>query len=158
MKRQRSEKTKQMKRATSKKESHKESASAKKSSKEKEPKEAKETKSKTKTPPPLQAVSAPVTLGSKRGCQKCHTKFYDFGRNPILCPKCGAEVDPEAAMPVLPRAPEPKKKSADKAAEAILSGDDGGVELDAFESADDLGDDDAVEDISVDDDDSDDEF
>jgi uncharacterized protein (TIGR02300 family) len=29
-------------------------------------------------------------LGAKRQCQSCATKFYDFNRDPILCPKCGA--------------------------------------------------------------------
>jgi len=28
-------------------------------------------------------------LGSKRQCQACATKFYDFHRAPIVCPKCG---------------------------------------------------------------------
>lgn len=29
-------------------------------------------------------------LGAKRQCQSCGTKFYDFNKNPIACPKCGA--------------------------------------------------------------------
>ncbi len=29
-------------------------------------------------------------LGAKRQCQSCAAKFYDFNRDPILCPKCGA--------------------------------------------------------------------
>lgn len=29
-------------------------------------------------------------LGAKRQCQSCATKFYDFNRDPIVCPKCGA--------------------------------------------------------------------
>ena len=29
-------------------------------------------------------------LGAKRQCQTCATKFYDMGRDPILCPKCGS--------------------------------------------------------------------
>lgn len=28
-------------------------------------------------------------LGFKRVCGSCGTKFYDFGRSPIVCPKCG---------------------------------------------------------------------
>ncbi|GLI91283.1 TIGR02300 family protein [Methylocystis echinoides] len=28
-------------------------------------------------------------LGAKRQCQSCATKFYDLGRDPIICPKCG---------------------------------------------------------------------
>ena len=28
-------------------------------------------------------------LGAKRQCQNCATKFFDFNRDPITCPKCG---------------------------------------------------------------------
>ena len=28
-------------------------------------------------------------LGSKRQCQNCGTKFFDLGKSPIICPKCG---------------------------------------------------------------------
>lgn len=28
--------------------------------------------------------------GVKRGCLNCGTKFYDFGRDPIVCPSCEA--------------------------------------------------------------------
>ena len=27
-------------------------------------------------------------LGGKRQCQNCGTKFFDLGRDPIVCPKC----------------------------------------------------------------------
>ena len=32
---------------------------------------------------------AKPNLGAKRVCGNCGTKFYDFGRSPIVCPKCG---------------------------------------------------------------------
>lgn len=32
---------------------------------------------------------AKPNLGFKRVCGNCGTKFYDFGRTPIVCPKCG---------------------------------------------------------------------
>ena len=28
-------------------------------------------------------------LGSKHACEGCGIKFYDFGRSPATCPKCG---------------------------------------------------------------------
>ena len=28
-------------------------------------------------------------LGAKRQCQACGAKFFDFNRDPIVCPKCG---------------------------------------------------------------------
>jgi len=36
--------------------------------------------------------------GLKRTCQSCGSRFYDLEKSPILCPKCGAEFDPEAIM------------------------------------------------------------
>jgi uncharacterized protein (TIGR02300 family) len=33
--------------------------------------------------------------GTKRICQSCSARFYDFGRSPITCPNCGAVFDLE---------------------------------------------------------------
>ncbi len=33
--------------------------------------------------------------GTKRICQSCGARFYDFGRSPIVCPACGAVFDLE---------------------------------------------------------------
>ena len=61
--------------------------------------------------------------GSKRICQGCGCKFYDMGKDPIECPKCGTVFDPEAilksrrprpvAKPVEVKKPEPKAASDD---------------------------------------------
>src|SRR5271154_4839185 len=32
-------------------------------------------------------------LGTKRQCQACGARFYDLGKRPVVCAKCGAEVD-----------------------------------------------------------------
>jgi len=32
-----------------------------------------------------------LKLGTKFGCYSCGTKFYDLGKSPALCPKCGAD-------------------------------------------------------------------
>ncbi len=32
-------------------------------------------------------------LGSKRQCQACGAKFYDLRKRPVICTRCGAEVD-----------------------------------------------------------------
>jgi uncharacterized protein (TIGR02300 family) len=37
-------------------------------------------------------------LGAKQICPSCQSKFYDLGRRPAVCPKCGAEFDPEEAL------------------------------------------------------------
>jgi len=36
--------------------------------------------------------------GVKRICHSCGAPFYDLRRNPIVCPKCGNEYDPEAIL------------------------------------------------------------
>ena len=36
--------------------------------------------------------------GVKRTCQSCGAVFYDLRRDPITCPKCGTEHDPEAVL------------------------------------------------------------
>jgi uncharacterized protein (TIGR02300 family) len=37
-------------------------------------------------------------LGQKQICPNCQTKFYDLGKRPALCPKCGTSFDPEEAL------------------------------------------------------------
>jgi len=34
-----------------------------------------------------------VDWGTKRVCPKCVARFYDLGKNPAACPKCGTEHD-----------------------------------------------------------------
>lgn len=36
--------------------------------------------------------------GMKRICASCGTKFYDFGKLPIICPACGAEFTGEVQL------------------------------------------------------------
>jgi len=37
-------------------------------------------------------------LGAKQVCPNCQSKFYDLGRRPAVCPKCGTSFDPEEAL------------------------------------------------------------
>lgn len=37
-------------------------------------------------------------LGAKQICPNCQSKFYDLGRRPATCPKCGTTFDPEEAV------------------------------------------------------------
>ena len=37
-------------------------------------------------------------LGAKQICPNCQSKFYDLGRRPAVCPKCGTAFDPEEAI------------------------------------------------------------
>lgn len=38
--------------------------------------------------------------GQKRTCQSCGCRFYDLTRTPIVCPKCGANVEPDMPFKV----------------------------------------------------------
>lgn len=102
--------------------------------------------------------SAPVSLGTKRTCPRCATKFYDFNKEEVACPKCDTKVD--LANPnYLPRGGDTKKGTkAEKALTepAALAGEDLAVgdSDESFESVDDLDDEeeDLVEEIEVDED------
>ena len=41
---------------------------------------------------------AKAEWGLKRTCQSCGARFYDLSKDPISCPKCGAEYDPEVLL------------------------------------------------------------
>ena len=92
-------------------------------------------------------------LGAKQICPTCSSKFYDLGRRPAHCPKCGAEFDPEEALRsrrVRPRGPLPEEEVEEvKPVEAEAEDDgfeaepedapelDEGVEAEPLEVADD---------------------
>ena len=65
-------------------------------------------------------------LGVKRICGSCGAKFYDLGKTPIICPKCGTPYEeiasPKPSAPVAPveEAPEVEDIAleTDEAAEA----------------------------------------
>jgi uncharacterized protein (TIGR02300 family) len=87
-------------------------------------------------------------LGLKRTCVSCGAKFYDMGKQPAVCPKCGTEQPAEQPRPrrsanIVPD--EKLKKRAVPATEA--DGEDvelEDVEADAVEDADELEDEDEV--------------
>ncbi len=107
--------------------------------------------------------------GVKRLCQSCATKFYDLGRSPITCPKCGAAFDPESVLksrrsrpiavakpapPVAAKAKKPRIKAEDVAIEdedKTLSDLSEGEEADdaAIEDASELGEEDDMSDVVV---------
>ncbi len=57
--------------------------------------------------------------GTKRLCESCGNKFYDLGREPVVCPLCETPFIIEKPKPKpKPKArPAPEPASADKAAE-----------------------------------------
>lgn len=94
--------------------------------------------------------------GVKRTCATCRARFYDLNRDPIVCPKCGAELDITVLLKpkrVKPAAKAAATKVAAKDVDVIDDDDDIEVEIDD----DDLDDDDDAADVAVVDDDDDDD-
>lgn len=100
-------------------------------------------------------AATPVSLGTKRTCPKCGVKFYDFNKKELNCPKCAVELD-EATLAQVAKIPL-KAEKKEKPAPAVVAEDeaDSGP---GFESVDDLGGDDDVEDIEVVEDKDDEEY
>jgi uncharacterized protein (TIGR02300 family) len=79
--------------------------------------------------------------GVKRTCQSCGARFYDMGRSPIICPKCGTAVETEvtfkprrqAAPVVEAKAPPPVRD------EEMVDLEDAAEELDVADEDADLG-------------------
>jgi uncharacterized protein (TIGR02300 family) len=100
--------------------------------------------------------SAPVSLGTKRVCPDCATKFYDFNKDPIQCPKCASRLDPQALNPLAKVPTEPKKPAKVPEKGVVAEGEE--IVIDdsdpLIESVDDLGDEDEelVDDLDVDED------
>jgi uncharacterized protein (TIGR02300 family) len=70
----------------------------------------------------LEAILDKKNWGTKRLCQQCGKKFYDFNKNPILCP-CGKVQTYEDKFAKLVAAkPVVKKKEIDS--DAIVDGED----------------------------------
>lgn len=87
-------------------------------------------------------------LGSKQTCPGtgCGVKFYDLGKKPAECPKCGKKFDasalsvgrrPQKAKPL--KAVKPPKKAI------ALEAEDEDLDLSGFETPDDVAGDDTIE-------------
>ena len=87
-------------------------------------------------------------LGLKRICVSCGTRFYDLGKTPAVCPKCGTEQPIEQPRPrrggnVVERRPVKKPAALDEAeGDAEVEVPDDEAEEGVLEGADDLDDDD----------------
>ena len=85
--------------------------------------------------------------GAKRKCTKCNTLFFDFGKYPIVCPSCGADVN-SLLTNVSKRGRPPKNVKPEetvKEKEIEIEEIDNGEDIVASVSDDD--DDDSVEDM-----------
>ena len=68
--------------------------------------------------------------GAKRKCTKCNTLFFDFGKYPIVCPNCGADVN-SLLTNVSRRGRPPKNAKPDNAQE-----ESGSVEIQEIDEID----------------------
>ena len=94
--------------------------------------------------------------GTKRRCLNCSAAFYDLGKSPILCPKCGTEHNPDALV----KTRRPARVEEVKAVKAPLKpvvddavvGDDEDAVIgdDILEDADEFEEEDVAEEIDVD--------
>lgn len=98
--------------------------------------------------------------GVKRVCDSCGTRFYDFRKPEIVCPKCGTAVSAEVKKPKKKTPANQDKediqKKADQEAEnavkelgdddddSMLEDDEDMVSLDDMEDDDDMDDDDVL--------------
>lgn len=87
-------------------------------------------------------------LGTKRTCVACGTRFYDLGKSPAVCPKCGTEQPLEPVRPRRSGGNVAEDKRAKKPAPLPAEDADGEVEVlddgeeeDVLEDASDLEDD-----------------
>jgi uncharacterized protein (TIGR02300 family) len=72
-------------------------------------------------------------LGTKCTCATCKERFYDLGRSPAVCPKCGAEQPPEVpvvrrplrnAAPARPLPPKPDPVIAEQEEAEVIDSDE----------------------------------
>ena len=102
-----------------------------------------------------------ASWGTKRTCLSCGARFYDLGRTPIICPKCGAQFEPEAfskgrrnragvaaakaKAAQRPAPPKPKPREEDVVTEE--EGEEDGPEDDLIEDSDELAEEEEVADV-----------
>ncbi len=67
--------------------------------------------------------------GTKRTCQSCGARFYDFARSPIVCPACGAVFDVETLARA--RRTRPPARLADEANEPVVAAAEVGDDAEA---------------------------
>jgi uncharacterized protein (TIGR02300 family) len=72
--------------------------------------------------------------GQKRTCQSCGCRFYDLTRTPIVCPKCGATVEPDMPFKTRRGSSAAAEKAAEKVAAAPVAVD---VDADDLPAGDD---------------------
>ena len=89
-------------------------------------------------------------LGAKHVCVSCAARFYDLGKSPAVCPKCGTEQPPEQPRLRRPPGPAAEEKRLVKKPAGVVGAEDADAEVegvadeadaDVIEDTDDLEDD-----------------
>jgi len=93
--------------------------------------------------------------GTKRRCLNCSAAFYDLGKSPILCPKCGTEHNPDALVktrrPARAEEVKPVKAPVKPVVDdAVGDDEDAVIGDDILEDADEFEEEDVAEEIDVD--------
>ena len=96
----------------------------------------------------MEILMAKAEWGVKRTCSSCRARFYDLAREPVVCPKCGAELDISA--PVKPKRIKPGASGKTAPVAAAVTADTDLID-DEDELEEDIDDDDLDE--AIDDDD-----
>lgn len=65
-----------------------------------------------------------TSLGTKRTCQSCGSKYYDFNKGKIICPSCGAVFDPEVLLKSRRIKPVAVAKQEAETADVVIENDD----------------------------------
>ena len=88
-------------------------------------------------------------LGTKRSCPSCQARFYDLGKEEIVCPNCGVTFVPEQ---LLPSKADHQTTKARVVAEPVEAVPEPEVEVEKAEETVDAGEDDIadVEDVGED--------
>ena len=89
--------------------------------------------------------------GTKRECSSCTVRFYDLGKTPIVCPKCGAVFELPARSGVPPAAVTSNAPKPD-----TTGGSDAAAPAKAHDEAEPLEDEDVDDDDFIDDNEDDD--
>jgi uncharacterized protein (TIGR02300 family) len=89
-------------------------------------------------------------LGTKRLCPNCGAKYYDLNKDPVVCPRCGAEFEmpaakarPQTARPAVAEE-EPEAEAEAPAAELVSLEEADAEATDSGAVKIELGDDDEV--------------
>ncbi len=95
-------------------------------------------------------------LGQKCTCVSCAARFFDLGRSPAICPKCGTEQPKLKQRPFAPSRPATRNWSSqpppDRAAAPLETQADEAMAADEAVAAEDADDADLVEPDGVEDD------